>query len=141
SGGFPMPAGGGGYDFSYDVAAGTLAIGDYGKRQVHTVAVTTPSGSGNGRPAHGGCTPQLSVFGAARPSGSLTWTASELAPLSIGMFAFGGQTASLPLPFPGACPLHVLDAAGSTTGLFLGGLFVTGPGAAGSGSGQFVLPL
>lgn len=132
---FAPAAGAGAYDFSYDAATGTLAISDFSNRTVYVFAVSTFVQYGTGCVGTGGFTPKLRATGDTRGNGLVTYTASEAAPLSLGLFVFGDQQAVIPLPFPGNCPLHVTPATLVT------GLFVTAPGLPGSGTGSIQLPI
>lgn len=134
-GGFAAPAGAGYYDFSYDAGSGTLAVADFRNRAVYIFAVSVYLEYGSGCVGAGGITPALDATGDYRGNGVITYTASSLAPLSLGLFAFGDSQAGAPLPFPGNCPLNV------TPLLFVGGAFVTGPGGVGSGIGAIQLPI
>ena len=134
-GGFTAPGGAGAYDFSYDEVSRTLAICDFSNRSVYIFAVSVFQSYGTGCAGLGGVTPQLEGRGDTRPGGAIEFNASGLAPLSVGLFALGSQPTTVPLPFPGQCPLHV----DPVLGVF--GIFVTGPGAFGSGSGALTVPV
>lgn len=132
---FGPGTGAGAYDFSYDPASGTLAVSDFSNRSVYIFGVSTFVEYGTGCSGAGGFTPRLTATGDTRGNGVVTYNASEAAPLSLGLFVFGEQQAIIPLPFPGNCPLHVTPATLVT------GLFVTGPGGPGTGTGSIQLPI
>jgi hypothetical protein len=134
-GAFVAPSGIGAYDFSYDNASSTMAICDFANRVVHVFQVTVYRKFGTGCPGQGGISPTIAGTGSAFGNGTLTFTVSNAAPLSLGLFAFGDSDTSLPLPFGSFCPLHV------TPVLLVDGLFVTAPGAPGTGTGAVSLPL
>ena len=90
---------------------------------------------GTGCAGQGGITPVLRAVGPFPHTGAMTYELTGVAPLSLGFFAFGNDPVWVPLPFPGACPLHISPL------LLIDGLFVTGPGAPGSGMGTFTVPL
>lgn len=133
--GFAPATGVGAYDFSYDEASGTLAISDFSARVVHVFEVSAFVEYGTGCQGAGGFTPRIVGGGSSRPNGTLTWYARDLAPNSIGLFVFGFQQGTVPLPLPGSCPVHVVPA------LVTAGVFVTAGGLPGSGTGSFSLPL
>ena len=132
---FASANGAGAYDFSYDDDSGTLAISDFSNRLVHIFAVTAFKPFGTGCVGAGNFTPILEARGDARPNGALSFTISQGAGLSLGGFAFGAYQDNTPLPLPGNCPLHV------TPLLFTEGLFFTGVGGDGSGTGSFTVPV
>ncbi|MGC6488612.1 MAG: hypothetical protein ACON4Z_13275 [Planctomycetota bacterium] len=134
-GGFTTPGGAGAYDFSYDEASRTLAICDFSNRSVYVFAVSVFQTFGTGCAGLGGVTPALAGSGDTSPGGAINLAASSLAPASLGIFALGAQPTTLPLPFPGQCPLHVDPVIGTFAP------FLTAPGAFGSGTGAFTLPL
>ena len=134
-GGFTAPGSSGAFDFSYDEASRTLAICDFNNRAVYVFSVAVFQSYGAGCAGQGGFVPTLVGRGDTRPSGSLDYEATNLAPVSIGLFAFGNFTTNVPLPFPNNCPLLIDPLIGTY------GVFVTAPGTPGSGTGSFSLPL
>lgn len=126
--------------YSLDTATGTAtAIGPTGPGlllgMVHIPSRSGVADYGTGCAGQGGVTPLLRAVGTFPHTGAMTYELSGAAPLSLGFFAFGDDTVWIPLPFPGACPLHISPL------LLIDGLFVTGPGGPGSGSGSFTVPL
>lgn len=132
-GAFTAPSGIGAYDFSYDEASRTLAISDFANRAVYIFKVTIHGYHGAGCPGTGGIVPTLTETGDAGAGGTLVYTLGNTAPLSLGLFAFGDNTTSLPLPFPYFCNLLITPVT------LITGLFVTPPGVPGSGSGAISL--
>lgn len=134
--GTTLPAtGNAAYDFSYDEASKTLAICDFWNRAVYIYQVTVFAPYGAGCAGQGNFTPLLEGSGSAVGNGVLTYTLSQTAPLSVGLFAFGDTQASAPLPFPYFCNVLVAPL------ILVGGVFVTPPGPSGSGVGSISIPV
>jgi hypothetical protein len=134
-GGFTTLGGAGAYDFSYDEASRTLAVCDFSNRSVYVFAVSVFQTYGTGCAGLGGITPALAGSGDTSPGGAINLSATNLAPVSVGIYVLGQLPTTIPLPFPGQCPLHV-DPVLATIAPF-----VTAPGAFGSGTGAISLPL
>lgn len=132
---FAPTTGNAAYDFSYHAPSGTLAISDLLNRQVYIFQVSLFDKFGAGCPGSGGFAPELNATGNTSAGGVVTYTVTNAAPLSIGLFVFGDTQVFAPLPFPGNCLLHAAPL------LVLDGLFVTAPGVDGSGTGNVSLPI
>ncbi|MCR9244199.1 MAG: hypothetical protein NXI31_04150 [bacterium] len=130
---FTAAAGAAAYDFSYDEQSGTLAISDFSGRAVYIFAVSVFSQYGASCPGQGSIAPELSAVGDTRGGGAITYTAASTAPSSVGAFVFGFSRTSMPLTLPPNCLQQV------TPILFSAGLYFTGAGAPGSGTGTFSL--
>lgn len=131
--GFTAPPASGAYDFSYHAPSGTLAISDFGNRAVYLFSVSLFPAYGATCPGQGGIAPELEATGNTQAGGTITYTASNVAPSSVGAFVFGFAEASTPLTLPPACLQQV------TPIVFSAGLYFTGAGGAGSGTGSFAL--
>lgn len=134
---FAPAASAGAYDFSFDRASGTLAIADYYLRKVHIFQVTgNPTWTyGQGCPGQGAFVPTLNGSGTINGvnGGSVVYSLANAAPLSVAFFAFGfGQTQ---VPYGNGCDILI------TPVLLTLGPVLTGPGAAGSGTGQVTVTL